>query len=128
MNMKTSQIIAATILTFLGTVFCATLMTLPNVYASDTAHCVPARHQHETDQNQTAPCHSDNAHNHHTLDVYTLQKNAGDTVDGGTVANVLFHRPLQEVLIAKDHFSQHFGYMHERSRYRAQHIQTRKKE
>lgn len=128
MNMKISHIIVATILTFLGTVFCGALMTLPNVYASESAHCAPSTtHQHETDQNQTVPCHGDTNH-HHQLDVYTLQKSAVDTLDGGIVAKVLFHQPLQEVLVAKKHFPQHFGYMHERSRYRAQHIQTRKKE
>lgn len=128
MSMRISHIIVATILTFLGTVFCGTLMTLPSVYASEPAHCTPSTtHQHEADQNQNVPCHGGTS-DHHQLDSATLQKNAVDTIDGGAVTKVLFHQPLQEVLIQKDYFSQHFGYMHERSRYRAQHIQTRKKE
>lgn len=126
--MKTSPIIVATILTFLGTVFCGTLMTLPNIYASELAHCTPSEaHQHEADQNPIVPCHGD-ANHYHQLDLYVFRKSAVDTMKEAAVAKVLFYQPRQEVLIAKDHFSQDFGYMQERSRYRAQHIQTRKKE
>lgn len=129
MSMRISPIITVTILTFLGTVFCGALMTLPNVYASEPAHCAPnTTHQHESNQNQPVPCHGDSNYDHHKLDAYTFQKGAVDTIDGINVAKVVFHQPLQEFLITKDHFPQRFGDMHERSRYRTQHIQTRKKE
>ncbi len=128
MIIKIPYIIIATILTFLGTIFCGAFMTLPQVYASEPIHCAPsALHHHEEHSTENLPCHGSTNHSHQP-DSYTLQRNSSGAIDGDIVTKVFFQLPLQEILVAGTRHPQHFGYMHERWRYRAQHIQIRKKE
>lgn len=126
LDMKSSAIVIATIITFLGTIFCGSLMTLPNVYASDTDHCTASEHHHTQ---QPVPCHGDNtAHDHHLLDVYSLQKSELHSIAVDISVQSHVQQPLPTNIIATSSLSRQKSDMHERWRHRLQQIRTKQKE
>lgn len=126
LDMKSSAIVIATIITFLGTIFCGSLMTLPNVFASDTDHCEPSEHHHTQ---QPVPCHGDNtAHDHHQLDVYSLQKSELHSIAVDISVQSHVQQPLPTNIRATSSLSRQKSDMHERWRHRLQQIRTKQKE
>ncbi len=120
--MRVQQLIIAVLLTFVGTLFCGTLMTLPGVYASGPVHCeTSSNHEHSHE-----PCHAD-SYDHHQLGSYTLQKNNLTIGNSGELARVVPYQATDSIVPLRQSTYQQAG-RYELVRYHTKHIRVRKKE
>ena len=121
--MKLQPIISALLITFLSTVFCSILMTLPGAYAqaNDMACMDAASHHHDE-----LPCHSE-SHNHHQISELSFQKDE-PIIDIAVFAKTSFDQSNTIEVSPKIQTFLTQPNLYERVYYRIKHIQTRKQE